>query len=195
MRSVSQGPRERLIDAAIGLVREKGVEGAGLAELLERSGSARRSLYQHFPGGKHELIDASTRAAGRWVGRAVRDLGERMDSSEVLAELVRMSAESLSATGFRHGCPIAAAAGAPADAAVVRDAASAAFAEWVDAFAALLGREGHDAEEARSLSRFVVSGIEGALLQARAERSTTPLAEAAVHLARLLAASGPRPVA
>ena len=192
---MSQGPRERLIDAAIALVREKGVEGTGLAELLERGSSARRSLYQHFPGGKHELIDASTRVAGRWVGSAVRDLGEQMDSAAVLAEMFRMSAQSLSATGFRYGCPIAAAASAPADAAVVRTAADHAFGDWVEAFATLLVREGHETDAARSLARFVVSGIEGALLQARAARSTGPLEEAAAHLARLLEASGPRPVA
>ncbi|WP_372442056.1 TetR/AcrR family transcriptional regulator [Nocardioides limicola] len=68
-------PRERLLRSSIALVRAHGVEGTGLTELLERSGTARRSIYQHFPGGKDELIAASTRAAGSWMKRVGKDVG------------------------------------------------------------------------------------------------------------------------
>ena len=54
------GPRERLIASAIDLVRARGVDGTGLAELLEHSGTARRSIYQHFPGGKAEAARGSS---------------------------------------------------------------------------------------------------------------------------------------
>jgi AcrR family transcriptional regulator len=67
-------PRERLVSTAIELVRKHGVEGTGLAELLERSNTARRSIYQHFPKGKLELIEASTYAAGDWIRRTLQRL-------------------------------------------------------------------------------------------------------------------------
>lgn len=186
MWAVPQGPRERLIVAAIDLVRERGVEGTGLADLLDRSHTARRSVYQHFPGGKLELIDASTRAAGAWMKRVLRDLAPTMDTSALLVETLRQMSANLVDTAYRLGCPVAAAAAAPADAVGVHDAAAAAFEDWVGEIAAKLESEGHSADEARSLAGFVVSSVEGALLCARAARSTEPLEQVARHLAPLL---------
>lgn len=183
-----QGPRERLIVAAIELVRERGVAGTGLADLLERSNSARRSIYQHFPGGKLELIDAATRAAGVWMQRVLHEFGATMDSATLLVETIRQMSANLVESDFRLGCPVAAAAAAPADAVGVREAAAASFAAWAGELAAKLEGEGHPAAEARSLAGFVVSSVEGALLAARAARSTEPLDQAARHLAPLLEA-------
>lgn len=183
---MSQGPRERLITAAIGLVREHGVDGTGLADLLERSRTARRSIYQHFPGGKLELIDASTRAAGRWMQRAIRDLGASMDSAGLLAEMARLTSANLVSSDFRLGCPIAAAAAASADATSVQQAAGATFSAWTEEIERLLTREGRPSREAHSLAGFLVSAMEGALLCARATRSTEPLEQAAEHLGTLL---------
>lgn len=173
--------------AAIELVRERGVEGAGLSDLLERSHTARRSVYQHFPGGKLELIDAATRAAGAWMKSVLHEVGASMDSATLLVETVRQMSANLVESDFRLGCPIAAAAAAPADAVGVRAAAAAAFEAWVDELAVKLEGEGHPAAEARSLAGFVVSSVEGALLCARASRSTEPLDQAARHLQPLLA--------
>jgi AcrR family transcriptional regulator len=180
------GPRQRLISAAIELVRERGVEGAGLTDLLERSSSARRSIYQHFPGGKLELIETSTRAAGEWMRRAIRQFGAAMDTSTLLAETIRQIAASLVSSDYRLGCPIAAAAAVSADAAGVREAAAAVFAGWVEEIEAMLVREGRTQDEAHSLAGFLVSAVEGAMLCARATRSTEPLDQAVEHLTRLL---------
>ncbi|MFT4264987.1 MAG: TetR family transcriptional regulator C-terminal domain-containing protein [Nocardioides sp.] len=183
---MSASPRQRLIAAAIELVREHGVEGTGLADLLERGASARRSIYQNFPGGKSELIAVSTQAAGRWMQRRIRELGTAMGASATVVELVQQTAADLVRSDFRLGCPIMAAA-ASADAETVRVAAVDVFALWVDEIAPLLARDGRSPEEARSLASFVVSSVEGALARARATRSTTPLEEASTYLVRLIA--------
>ncbi|WP_280357285.1 TetR/AcrR family transcriptional regulator, partial [Nocardia otitidiscaviarum] len=67
---MSAGPRDRLIESAIELVREQGVHGAGLSALLDRSRASRNSLYQHFPEGKGELVEAAPPGGGgRLCGR------------------------------------------------------------------------------------------------------------------------------
>ncbi|MDO7867974.1 TetR/AcrR family transcriptional regulator [Nocardioides jiangxiensis] len=184
---MSQGPRSRLIGAAIELVREKGVEGTGLAELLERGCTARRSLYQHFPGGKHELIEASTLAAGRFIESGIRG-AEGATVAGSVADFLDASIANATATDFRLGCPVGAAALAPADAAIVIGAAGTTFASWSAALAEHLVREGHAPDAAASLAGFVVSSYEGALLRARAARSTEPLEQAKQHLLPLLTA-------
>lgn len=182
----TQGPRERLIAASIGLVRENGVEATGLAALLERSGTARRSVYQHFPGGKNELVAASTRTAGRWIRRVLHDVGATMSTAELLTLMVDQMKANLRESDFRLGCPIAAAALAPADATGVREAAGKAFADWVEEVESLLVRDGRTPAAARSLAGFLISAIEGALVTAQAARSTEPLDQAAEHLGELL---------
>lgn len=180
------GPRDRLIHAAITLVQEKGVEGAGLAEILEVSNSARGSLYQHFPRGKQELIGASTRASGDWMRQALRDLAQEMSLVEMLDAMHALMVANLVESDYRLGCPIAAAAAAPADAREVREAAGEAFGLWVAEIEAKLVADGRPAAQARSLASFVVSAVEGALLCARAARSTDPLDQAHDQLVRLV---------
>ena len=62
---MTAGPRERLIDSTIALIRRRGVHATGLTDLLNHSGTARQSIYQHFPGGKAELVEHATKEAGR----------------------------------------------------------------------------------------------------------------------------------
>jgi len=185
---VPPGPRERLIISAIELVRARGVEGTGLSELLEHSGTARRSIYQHFPGGKAELVATSTTAAGAWLRRSLRDLEGHGDVASLVRIVVGQVAQNLVATDYTLGCPVAAAAAAAPDAAGVREAAANAFGSWDEELAAALVREGRSAAESQSLAGFIVSAVEGALLRARCARSVEPLEQAAAQLSALLEA-------
>lgn len=183
---MSQGPRERLLTAAIDLVRERGVEGAGIADILDRSSSARRSVYQHFPGGKTELVATSTRVAGAWMRRSLRELGAGLDPAAALTAIVTGTSRNLAESGFLRGCPIAAAAAAAPEHAQVREAAAEVFDGWVDELATGLVDAGHEPAVARSLAGFTVSAVEGALLRARAAGSAEPLDEVLQHLVPLL---------
>lgn len=179
------GPRERLIASAITLVRERGVEATGLADLLQHSGAARRSIYQHFPGGKLQMIEESTRLAGAWIGRLIHAAGDEQPAALVRA-LVEQTTRNLVASDFTRGCPIMAAAAAPPEAAQVRAAAAAVFESWTTEIAARLAATGRSPQESRSLAGFIVSSVEGALVRAVAARSTEPLDQAAEQLPRLL---------
>lgn len=182
-------PRDRLIRAAIALVRERGVDATGMADLLERGETARRSVYQNFPGGKLELIEASTRAAGDRIKAVLERLAARGDTASVVRTMIEQTRSNLVQHNFELGCPIAAAAMSSPEAVHVRAAAASVFAGWVEQIEALLVREGRPADEARSLAGFVVSSIEGALLCARASRSTEPLDQAEEQLQRLIPCS------
>lgn len=183
------GPRERLIISAIQLVRARGVDGTGLTELLEHSRTARRSIYQHFPGGKAELVATSTAAAGVWLRGALRDLEGQGDVASLVRTLVDQVAKNLAADDYTLGCPVAAAAAAAPDSVGVREAAATVFDSWTDELAAALERDGRPAAQAQSLAGFIVSSVEGALLRARCARSTEPLEQAATHLSSLLEAT------
>lgn len=178
-------PRERLIRTAIDLARTRGIEGSGVADILESSGTARRSLYQHFPGGKAELFETSTQYAGSWLEKTLRDQDPTRSVADLITDLFEQTKRNLIANGFDSGCPIAAAAVSVPEDEGIREAAASAFAAWTAEIARRLVTEGRTTKDARSLASFVISGIEGALIQARAARSTKPLDDARRHLVAL----------
>lgn len=184
---MTTGPRDRLTASAIHLVRQRGVEGTGLKELVEHSGAARRSIYQHFPGGKTELIAHSTQVAGEFIRRRIKAALTTAPPVEALSGLLGLISATLPSQDFALGCPVSAAAQAVPEAEILRAAAAAAFSGWIDELSAALVRNGETDDDARSLAGFIVSAIEGALIRARAERSTEALDQVDTQLRRLLA--------
>lgn len=171
---MTSGPRQRLIDSAITMVRERGVHATGVADLLKRSGTARNSIYQHFPSGKSELIVAATRESAAQSGEFLAKLSSRGDAEYVLTKFIGWWIRQLEERAFDTGCPFAAGALAGPDEADIRDAANDALAGLRASFTGALRGSGIT-EGVESLSSLVVSAIEGALLQAQAARSVQPL--------------------
>ncbi|GAA5070890.1 TetR/AcrR family transcriptional regulator [Nocardia iowensis] len=181
------GPRERLIDAAIRLVQERGVQGTGISDLLDRSSTARQSIYQHFPGGKDELIAAATQVAGDRILAEIAAAAERGGPREAVSAALSRWEKTLSEHDFRLGCPIAAAT-VDGTTEPIRTAALAAFESWTATYTAVLEHSGIATAAARSLAGFVVTAIEGAVLHARATRSVHPLHDCRDQLDLLLVA-------
>lgn len=71
------GTRERLMSAAMALFAERGFDGTSVGEIERTAGLAPRSgaLYQHFKGGKEELL----RCAIERELRAIDELGSVME--------------------------------------------------------------------------------------------------------------------
>ncbi|MCV7105637.1 TetR/AcrR family transcriptional regulator [Mycolicibacterium chitae] len=184
MSAVRPGPRERLISTAIAMVQERGVHATGLSDLLRRSSAARNSIYQHFPGGKQELMVAATETAGAVVAARVDRLAETGDPAAVLRAMIAGWVAELEDSDFRAGCPIAAAALAGPDEPAITAAAADAFAGLRTRLDTTLRAAGQR-DSARTAS-VVISAIEGALLQARAAKSVQPLRDLEAILPRLL---------
>jgi TetR/AcrR family transcriptional regulator, lmrAB and yxaGH operons repressor len=53
------------------LFRKSGYEGASLAQLADRTGLKKASLYHRFPGGKQQMAQESLEAAGKWIAENV----------------------------------------------------------------------------------------------------------------------------
>lgn len=156
--------------ATLELVRERGVEGTSVADVLERSGAARGSLYQHFPDGKAGLVVAAVEAAGRHLAALVEDASS---TAEAVTALVDFWEGELERHDGRLGCPVVAASvDAHPD---VRDAATRVLGRLQEGLTRLTA----DPHEAG----FVLSAVEGALVRSRLERSAVPLHEVRTRLA------------
>ena len=98
------GTRGRLMTAAIELFAERGFDGTSVGEIERAAGLAPRSgaLYQHFKGGKEELL----RCAIERELRAIDELGSVMEMlplGDLRAELTRQLCADLLVSGSdRH---------------------------------------------------------------------------------------------
>jgi hypothetical protein len=75
----------------------------------------------------------------------------------------------------------------PSPSPAARDVAGAAFARWEDQLAAALCGRGVPRARARSLATLAIASIEGAVVLARARRSTKPLERVGGELEALIA--------
>lgn len=181
--------RDRMIRSGAQLFRERGVSGTSFADVLEHSGAPRGSVYHHFPGGKNEFATEVTRFAGGLIGRALRGALEGDDPVAAVRAFSDLWIGMLESGDYAAGCPVVAVAvdGAPGPG--TRAAAGDAFAAWEEDLAAVLVRRGVDEDRARSLATLVLSGIEGAIVLCRAQRSVEPLRRVAGELAALVGAA------
>jgi AcrR family transcriptional regulator len=165
--------RQKLVLAAMQLFAAKGYGSTSVADVLHEAGVNSGSLYYFFPG-KQDLLLAvlETYRAGidpmllqpAWQG--VDDPLERVFA--LLAQYRR----ALAQTACTYGCPIGSLAlelhepDPP-----VRASLAANFEAWVDAIAdCLAGAALPPRTDVRALAEFVLTAMEGAVMQARTHR-------------------------
>ena len=200
MVTADRGPRERMIFSAAQLLRHGGVVAVGMREVAAQAHAPRGSLQHYFPGGKEQVVNEAVAWAGQYaaerVSRFLSTLGEPSPSS-LFAAMARQWMDELSAAGALAGCPVAAATADSAQTSEsTRTAAAEAFACWRRPVTEALAGMGVPARRAEELATLMVSALEGAILVARAERSSSALKTVARELAPLLdgavARTGPR---
>ena len=179
-----------IVDAAVTLFRRQGYAGTGLNDIVDTSGAPKGSLYHYFPAGKASIAIAAVEEAGKRVAETMAKLVSETSST---ADLLRAHARLLSGwmrkSGFRDGCPITTVLLelAPKDRRVA-EAGRKAYASRIDVIRSKLITDGFSPIRAERIAILYVATLQGALIQARVERSGTPIETAADELAKLLEA-------
>jgi AcrR family transcriptional regulator len=193
MSDQQRTPRERMVYSAAQLVREQGVSGTGVRDVIARSGAPRGSFQHYFPGGKDQLVGEAIAFAGdfaaRWV-RSYRASARRATPSGLFAHVVRYWKDEFARRGYLRGCPLMASAAdlGGSDSPVIADL-SAATDQWHAALTAELAALGVPQRRARRLAVVALSALEGAIMLARVRRSPEPLNAVVSELGPLLDAA------
>jgi|SRR5690242_8352723 TetR/AcrR family transcriptional repressor of lmrAB and yxaGH operons len=180
--------RGAIIRAAATLFRRNGYAATGINEIAELAGAPKGSLYHYFPDGKDQIGEAAVRFAGKLVIATLEKLEQEHKSAAAMMQAYcRLLAGWMAKSGFRDGCPISttlleSVPQSPGIALAGREA----FAAWQAVIARALLRDGFSKGEARRLSTFAVSSIEGALILARVESGSEPIEDVGRSLASVL---------
>jgi AcrR family transcriptional regulator len=163
-----------MLDAAQTLMREQGLAGAGIQQIVKLSRAPIGSVYHHFPRGKTQLASEALRLHGEKAQRLlVAALGTKKPLEQRLRSFFRGAARAFEDAGARKGCAVGAVALdlGPRDEAL-RGVCNEIFANWVDAVAPLL--PWRSAQKRRSFAVAIVAAVEGAFILGRAQRSGAP---------------------
>lgn len=176
--------RQRMLDSALALLRERGANGVTLDAVLAHSGAPRGSIYHHFPGGRDRLVVEAAALGGNLVADIVENA---VDPHGALAALVAFWKDLLHDSDFRGGCPIVAlAVDGPDRIPEATQLTHDTFARVTTALTGLLRESGAAEEQATGLANVAVAALEGAVILCRVQRSTQPLDDVAAHLAAQL---------
>jgi AcrR family transcriptional regulator len=168
--------RARMVQSAATLIRERGIHGTGLREVVAHSGGPRGSLGRFFPGGKTQLVtEAIDVALAELFGDLERTLGDAETFPEAIRVIVAPWRRLLVDHNFALGCPLAATICDSADNDSLRAHVSESFNGWRAQVADAYTRFGAPPAEAEAHATVLMAALEGALILARAQRGIEPL--------------------
>lgn len=164
--------RHRLLRNTARLLRTQGFAATGVTDILSASGVPRGSLYHHFPNGKEQLAAGAVTQSGQTIVHALREMIRTAGS---VADGVRTFCDyyikELETSGYARGCPLATVAlETSATTNPVQQHTATAFDAIVSVVADQLSHE--NVEGPAEFATFIVAAIEGALVLAKATRST-----------------------
>jgi TetR/AcrR family transcriptional regulator, transcriptional repressor for nem operon len=184
--------RERLLEAARELFFEKGYTATGLAEILERADAKSGSFYHFFESKEALLQSVLERYVETLHPVLLAPIYARVsDPLERVFALLAKYREVLVATSFAYACPIGRVA-LEVDPEMERVHRKVAenFAAWTNAVRANLeaARDRFDETvDMERLATFILTVMEGAVMQSRAYKSVAPFDKSVAVLADYLA--------
>jgi AcrR family transcriptional regulator len=178
--------RARMVQSAATLIRERGIHGVGLREVVAHSGGPRGSLGRYFPGGKTQLItEAIDLALAPVLDELNATLAEAPTLPEAIAQIVAPWRHVLVEFDFALGCPLAATVVDAAANHDLRDHAGELLARWQRTVTDVYVKFGDSPAQAAERSTVLLAALEGALILARARRTTEPLDAVERHFANV----------
>lgn len=190
---MSHDTRDRLIDAARELFWRKGYLGTSVSEILERAGANSGSLYHFFPTKQDLLVAVLEWYVDNLEPEIVEPARRRTpDPVARVFAILEGYRQALLATELTFGCPIGNLAlefkepDPP-----VRELLARNFAGWCEAVEACLedAADRFPADlDLKELSQFVLTTMEGGVMQARTHRSIEPFDASVRQLKRYMEA-------
>lgn len=181
----SLSSRDRMIEAAIDLMRGYGLSGVGINDVVRESGTPRGSVYHFFPQGKSQIASEALSEQGIRIAAFMEAaLSGRKGAPQKVTALFEAFARRVEESEFQRSCAMGA---VTLDLSAGDDALRLVIEGIFESWRAVIAKHIPMASprQGKSFAGLVLTNIEGAHIRARAERSGAPFREAGAWLARL----------
>ena len=183
----SSDTRTRILDVASRLFHEQGYSATGIATILREANVGSGSLYNFFSSKEQLLVGVLENYLEELQSVLIDPVeAETEDPIERVFALMALYRKALEVTGCTMGCPIGNLALELSDNHPgIRERINANFANWTDKVEAWLvasGKRLPRSVDRRALAGFVLTAMEGGMMQARAAGSIEPFDESIAQL-------------
>ncbi|WP_020124160.1 TetR/AcrR family transcriptional regulator [Streptomyces canus] len=181
--------RDRIIQASLRRMRERGYGATAISDIVNDSGAPRGSVTFHFKGGKDEIArEVVTLRTAQLLERLDATAAEGDTAADFMTACVDAIAAEFADSQFTAGCPVAPIClerSTQSD--QLRLAGMEFFKAWRGSVARHLTTFGVEGPRADRIATLAVSAIEGALVISRTERTVDALLTVRDELRLLLA--------
>ena len=163
--------RDRIIQAALRAMREKGYGATAISDIVDASGAPRGSVTFHFKGGKDEIArEVITLRTAQVLESLERAAAASTSAADLLETSVDRIAAEFAESGFLLGCPVVPITIERArQSPELREAGAGFFRAWRESLARGLTAHGVDPARAARIATLTVTAAEGALAISRVE--------------------------
>jgi AcrR family transcriptional regulator len=182
-------PRDQLLTATEEALRESGMHGTGIKDIVARSGAPIGSLYHYFPGGKTQLVSEALRVHARKLPLLMqRFFGAERSAGAAIRALFDTAADGFERAGGNKSCAIGAVTlDLLRTDAELRNLCDTAFQDWADVIAGYLPLP--DKQARRTFAVTIIAALEGAFVLSRAAQNGQPFRDAGRWLSSMTESS------
>lgn len=181
--ALDEKEKAEIIERLFVVFRDRGYEGASLADLSRATGLGKSSLYHHFPRGKEQMAEAVLEQGKAFMQSAVADVARSPESLKGRIRKIVAAFDKLYASG-RNPCILGRLAGSdigPGGRQIAREI----FSIWADAVAGLARENGMSQLQSRHFAEDWIARIQGALILHAANGDCAPFERAMLSILEL----------
>jgi TetR/AcrR family transcriptional regulator, transcriptional repressor for nem operon len=187
IRKNSNTSRDALLTAAMQLFWERGYAATGMNDVVALSGVSAGSMYHFFKTKEDLILGVLDRLAEIMYPALLAPIWEKeSDPIERIFGLLERYRRAILDSKFSYGCPVGRlATEIPAEMVAVHDKIAMNFEGWSTAVRKCLEAAGSrlpKGMDLKMLSRFVLTVMEGGVMQSRSYRSIEPFDQAVAQL-------------
>ena len=160
--SAPQAAKDEIVDRLFAVFRDRGFEGASLADLSRATGLGKSSLYHHFPEGKEQMAQAVLERATAVIDSEILGAAQAAGSLKTRLRRIAATFDQMYAGGSTP-CVLGQLSSADIGAGA-RHNLDRALAHWIEAIEILARESGISSVKARHFAEDWVARVQGALV-------------------------------
>jgi AcrR family transcriptional regulator len=165
----------RMVRGAGRLIRERGIHGVGMRQVVDFSQTPRGSLQRYFPGGKSQLTAEAVLLATEEFPSGYPAALQADSLPAAVALTLAPWRDQLVSSDYAVGCPLMPIVVDGVDDDRLQSIATDAFGSWSQQATRMFRRFGFTARAAQTTALAFVGATEGAILLSRARRDLVAL--------------------